>query len=372
MEIVNLLVICLGGLGIICIMAIFEGQWRYLIQTIFQMIMSPVAVAERSLNIFWAGARQLFREQFVDRGGNLDLRITLYHLIGSLIYTFSFGLFVFADYHLMNLTLIAMGIGSPNYIAPMEASSLIVLALIAAVLFFGTLFLDLIGITEIAPWKEKVQKNWRTVIYIICILSLFLSILIACLAGDWRGKSISDDDLIEDEINNSMNYLSDGSSAGNSFANLSTNDTKKEDINDYTLIFINIAIPAVFILGGILSGWGIVEVFKFAVLLIAFILVSPTGIILLIFSYATRIIERVYEVVLAIIGLLAAMGRWFLGIFRYRPPYSMSDYSQDVPPPSPPPKDGSPDNEDAFDDNYTNDENGNSKDTDNKGFNPYE
>jgi hypothetical protein len=339
------------------------------------MIMSPVAVAEQSLSAFWAKARQLFRQQFENSKGNLDLRTILYQLIGALLYTTSFALFIFADFHLMCLTLAGMGIESSHFVPPMGAGSLTVLALIAGVLFFGTMFLDLLGMTEVAPWKERLPKGWKMVVYAICVIALIISIIIASLSGYWRGESLSNDEVAASDLNSDMSYLSDSTMQNYATPMLATEAIKQENDVDWILISINVAIPTILLLGGCLSGWGIVELVKFLILLAIFLAICPTGLILIILSYTTRIIDRVYDVALAIIGLLAAIGRWFLGIFRYRPPYGQTDYSQndDIYNGYPPEGENNSADSKVSEDEEAPTEDCENQDTKNhQGFNPYE
>ena len=324
METLTIILILSGVIILLCVVALFEQQWLDLNKTIFQMLVSPVAVGEEKLQTFWAKVRSFYRGQFSNKTGEFDLRIVFYRFIGSVLYTTSFALFVFADFHLMCLTLAGMGIEASHFEPPVGAGTLTVLALVAGILFFGTLLLDLIGMTNIAPWREKLSPLWSKVMYYICIFSLFLSLIIAILCGVWRGNS-----LIEEDV-----YLGNSSLLESTFMTGGLTDSKNspsfegmaserppEDSNlDKMLIFINMAIPTLFLLGGIFSGYGAVELIKLLMLAVIFIFLSPSGILLIILAYTLRIIERIYDVSIALISLLNTMGRWLMGLFNYSPP----------------------------------------------------
>lgn len=298
-----------------CIIALFETHWKSLAEAFFRMLMSPIAVGEHSLQQFWGGVGQFYRNQFSDGKGAINLNIIFYRFIGSLLYTACFALFVFADFHLLLLTLAGMGLDVSQFEPPVGAGTLTVLALIAGILFFGTLLLDLIGMTDIVPWKDKLSPLWSKIMFNIALFSLLLSLAIAIFCGVWRGSS-----MIEKEISiNDMQTLSSGGTIDlNSTMNIgqANSDTRLNKI----LLFVNLAIPALFLLGGIFSGYGAVELIKLVMLAIIFILLCPSGLLLIILAYTSRIIDRIYDLVLMMIQLLSAVGASLMGIFHYRLP----------------------------------------------------
>ena len=81
-------------------------------------------------------------------------RLTFYEMIGSILYTICFVLFGIADFHLICMTLSAMGIESSIINPPGGAGTITSIALYAGVLFFGIMLLDLVNMTHLAPWHN--------------------------------------------------------------------------------------------------------------------------------------------------------------------------------------------------------------------------
>jgi hypothetical protein len=338
MDVLSLILIIFGVLALVCLVALFHNQWSALNEAFFRMIMSPIAVGEHSLERFWAGIKGFYRKQFEDEDGNLNLNLVFYQFIGSCLYTAAFGLFVFADFHLMCLTLAGMGIEAAHFEPPLGAGTLTVFAFVAAILFFGLLFLDLLGVTEIAPWREKLSPVWSRTMYCICIFSLLLSMVTTFLFGLWRGIS-----LVEAEAGFQGNNFKEMAVMGGSLTNMDmaasveqmlSTPTPEESNIDWIPIFVNVSIGVLFLLGGCLSGWGLVAFVKFLMLATIFVFLSPTGILLILLAYAARVIERIYDLTIALIQLLNTIGRWFLRLLHYHPSPDPDDQSQ--------PPDGSP------------------------------
>jgi len=82
-----------------CTIALFEKQWIELNTSISAMLLSPLYVAQINLMNFWTGIKSFYRGQFVDNNDNLNLNKVFYQFIGSTLYSVSFSLFVFADFH---------------------------------------------------------------------------------------------------------------------------------------------------------------------------------------------------------------------------------------------------------------------------------
>jgi len=323
MEVLPVIIVAAGVLALACMIALFESLWRDLIKAIFRMIMSPVVVGEQSLRKFWGGIRDFFHGQFADKSGNLSLSVVFYHFIGACLYSSSFALFLFADFHLLCLTLAGMGIEAAHFEPPVGAGTLTAIAFIACVLFFGTLLLDLMGMTEIAPWRERLSENWSKIMHKVCLYCLLLSLLIAILCGFWRGKSLMEEEISTKAIDFQESAVSSGGitdlSMSHALGQIQTSPSYEKSSVDWIPVTVNVAMPILFLIGTALSGYGTIALIKFIMLATIFIFLSPTGLLLIVIAYTSRIIERIFEVVIVLIELLATIGRWIMGLFNYSP-----------------------------------------------------
>jgi len=321
--------IIFGLLIFSCLISIFKRQWMDFNKAFFQLLMSPLSIAEVSLKAFWAGVKSFYHHHFEDHNSKLNLPVAFYRFIGACLYSATFFLFVFADFHVLLMTLEAMGI-EPSHAEPLFGyGKLTALSLIASILFFGTIMLDLIGMTEIAPWQNNISEKWKQIILGLTIFALSLSLLITSLAGLYRGSSLIEtgdgfssgvpkDYLLQNQ------YLSDSN-----MELLATQDhdipVKKSSKIDWIPIFVNTSIPVLLLIGGCLGGWGPVELFRLLMLAVIFLFFCPVGILLIAFAYSSRIIDRIFGLTLTLFDLLATFGQWLLGLFNYHPPYGISE-----------------------------------------------
>jgi len=314
LKIVSILVVLFA-------IAIFERQCLAVIEALFRMILSPIAIAEESLRNLWMIIINFFQKQLAKADGHIDPRQIFYEIIGSVLYCICFLLFGYADFHLICMTLAAMGIEG-NFPAPPGGAVMVTgLALCSGVLFFGTMFLDLIGMTQIAPWHERLSQSWRKAMAIICAICLVLSILTAVLFGYWRGKA-NQDDMVGLPVAYAEMFNGDGLTDFNGAQSMqiqAPNVATQATPDAWVPIVVNITIPLLLVIGGCLSGYGLVQFIKFAVLAIILIFTLPAGILLVILSYLSRVIEHIYNLVVSIINLFGALGRWFFGLFNYHP-----------------------------------------------------
>ena len=364
MAALPLVFIIMSCLAFACIIALFESQWLALNESIFKLLMIPVAMGEDSLRKFWSGVREFYRGQFAESNGTVDPTTVFYQLIGSLLYTVSFALFGFADFHLLCLTLEGMGIEASHLEPPLGAGTLTVLSLSASIVFFGTLLLDLMGMTRIAPWRERISPAWTKVMYCLCIFCLSLSLLITTLSGAWRGKSLIEEEavLTSDGVFHHLGIDSGGLTDSDSIYDVNQLEAPvlpEESSMRWVPLVVNTALPALFLIGSALSGYGLVSLAKFVLLGAVFVFLSPTGILLIILAFIARVIERIYDVAIALIRVLGSMGRWLMGLVHYHPPDTSHRGSKD---PRHTKDTASGDHDTPGDDGNT---------TMNSGFNPY-
>jgi hypothetical protein len=322
MNLVDIVVLAVGLLILPCWVAIFQQRVLAVNEAFFRMLLSPIAVAETSLQNLWGRIGQFFRQQLADEDGQLAPRNIFYTVIGSVVYTICFLLTGYADFHLICMTLASMGIEA-DYVRPPGGPGVITgLALFSGVLFFGTMLLDLIGVTHIAPWNRRLNPTWHRVMLIICLVALGLSITTAVLFGYWRGMAIMDDNS-DPAMANYMMFDGGGLTglSGNLYSAMNSVTSEALDPSGAWIpVAVNIIIPFLLITGGCLSGYGIVQFIKFAILGIIFLIFLPSFLLLIVLSYLSRIIDHVFNLVVSFIELAAAMGLWFLDLFGYKPP----------------------------------------------------
>lgn len=322
MTTVDYVVLTAGILILPCWVAMFQQRVLPVNEAFFRMLLSPIAVAETSLQNLWGRIGQFFRQQLADEDGQIDPRRIFYTVIGSVVYTICFLLNSYADFHLVCMTLAAMGIEA-DYVRPPGGPGVVTgLALISGVLFFGTMLLDLIGITHIAPWGRRLNPTWHRVMLTICLVSLVLSLTTTALFGYWRGLANADDNA---DLSLTADMMLDGGGLTGVGGNLDASMNGAASENSKTPgawipVVVNITIPFLLITGGCLSGYGVIQFIKFSILGIIFVLFLPSFLLLIILSYVSRIIDHVFNLVVSLIELIAAMGLWILGLFKYQPP----------------------------------------------------
>lgn len=367
------LVTCLylfGPIATCCFTCIFQQDISEVFRTVFASLVGPFAVAQTSLLRFWAGVRNFYRVQFADDSGNLDLDLTFLEIIGAFFYTACFAIFGYSEFNLMSLTLEAMGIETGSVILPFGAGVMTVIALMASMIFYGSLLIDLVGMSKIAPWRERLSEFHLKVLKIITVVMLIVSLIVAVLCGLWRGMSLAHEDY-NLPASGQIASLTSGSGitdSGNANQMFSTEMLPEGQSAGTTLTIINVAIPTLFLIGGALSGYGLVMLIKYVALGLAFVLLMPVGAILIIVSYLNRLLELIYGAVIAFVNLLAAIGRWLLSLINYTPP--------DPPPPQAeaPQEQPNYDNDTSQEHREETDNEGqnNHDDSNSKGFNPYD
>jgi hypothetical protein len=268
---------------------------------------------------------RFYRGQFAESDGTVNLNIVFYQFIGSLLYTASFALFSFVDFHLLCLTLDGMGIEASHLQPLLRAGTLTALSFIAIFVFFGAMLLDLMGMTRIAPWRERLSPAWTKAMFCLCLGSLSLALLLTTLSGNWRGQSLAEEEaaLTSEAFFQHLGIDSGGLTDLDSASDIDqvpASRVPEETSGSWIPVVVNTALPGLFLIGSALSGYGLVSLFKFLVLAAVFLFLSPTGFLLIVLVFTARVIERVYDVAIALIKILGSMGRWLMGLVHYHPP----------------------------------------------------
>ena len=72
MKMLDILVVVVIILAVIFAIAIVRRQVLTVIESFFRMVLSPITVAERSLQNLWGRIRQFYRQQLAGEGGRVD------------------------------------------------------------------------------------------------------------------------------------------------------------------------------------------------------------------------------------------------------------------------------------------------------------
>ena len=320
----------IAGTVILVLCGHFEREQRNAIQAFFGLLLHPFLLINRSLESFWRGVRTFFRAQFTVEG-RLDPQSVFYQFIGATLYTLFFAAFNYAEFHLLALSLVAAGIDVGHYSAPMGAGALTAFAIIASILFWGSVICDLIGITRIAPWREALKKKGREYLLYVTFFALALSLFVTVTMGLFRGKVIADESFDPPGMSLPLTGGITDFNTGTILKDygVSINSDTKEGLYYWIPIIANVGIPILVLVGGVFSSWGLVTMIKFIMLIAGFFIISPLGLFLILTSLATNIVERLYQFCDACLQLLSAMGRWIMGLFGWEEPNPPRDRNRD-------------------------------------------
>lgn len=319
-------------LAIVCISGLFEEQISRIITTFFMLFLSSIQLVETGLESFWRGVRTFYQEQFtID--GTVDMQGVFFQFIGATLYTLFLTAFSFAEFHLLALSLVAVGIEMGRFLPPMGAGTLTAFSIISSFLFFGAVIADLKGVTRTAPWVKSLDEKWQAYLLYITLFALCLSLFVTVSMGLFRGKVIAEDSLKQSQYlqSNPMppgyNKHAGGSIGGPKFEYQPPVETQ-DGFYYWIPLVTNISIPILIAIGGLLASWGVVTFIKFIMLIAGFIILSPLALMLIITQILDNIIDRLYQLAYATFQFLGAMGLRFFAIFGWTPPRLNMNRSQ--------------------------------------------
>ena len=329
---IQLGILSIGLLVIVCLFGLFEREFRQILNALFALFLRPFLLINDSLQLFWRHVRQFYQDQFsVD--GQLDLQQVFFQFIGAVLHTIFFIGFYYSEYHLLSLSMTAAGIDAADHETFLGAGSLTSLALIACPLFWGAVLLDLSGMTNTAPWRDAFNEIWKKHLLSIALFSLVLSFLVSVCFGLFRGKVIADESLTPAGY-----YASYSGALTDSNAEVISKPSFSEPTGNQNVggvyywipIIANVCIPVLVGVSGVFSSWGVVTLIKFIMLIVGFLIISPLGLVLLASSLLVNLIDRLYQLLDAILQLFTAAGNRLMGVFGRRPapPGQLQDQSE--------------------------------------------
>jgi hypothetical protein len=308
-------------LALVCLFALFQAEVERIFSTIYHVLIRPITLINDFLGAFWQGVRRFYRDQFSEKK-QLDLKRVFFQFIGSVLYSVFFIAFNYSEMHLLALSLAALGIDTAHYSSPMGAGTLTAIAIIFSFLFWGTIFLDLRGVTNTAPWRDALNKKWRRYLLCVTIFCLALSLFIVGLFGLLRHLGLADVSYSPQSYSlESYGGLSDSSQ--DIILSHPPNPEKQahgtiDKLYIWIPIITGVCIPILVGIGGVFAGWGIIILIKFIMLAVGFLIISPLGLLYFVSILLLEIVQRLLDFVYAVIQLLIALGNRFLGIFRRR------------------------------------------------------
>ena len=311
-----ILIFLASGVSVMCVCGLFPEETRRLTASSFGLIHQPLLKINGSLESFWRSVKRFYHDQFAAKE-MIDTQGVFYQLIGALLYTMFFLAFNYSEFHLLALALVAAGIDAGHYAPPLGAGTLTAFSILASTLFWGAVICDLMGVTRIAPWREVLRKRGRKYLLFVTIFALGLGLLVTVTMGLLRGKAIADE--IFSRSSGTISATGGVADPNSAFTQdrfgFSAGGTPQtpEGIYYYAPIIANVRIPILVLMGGIFSSWGLVTIIKFIVLATGFLIISPSGVLLLIGGLLEIMVDRVYQLVDALVLLLTAMGQRLLG-----------------------------------------------------------
>ncbi len=309
-----------GSTLVLIICGAFESRIRVVAEAFFSLLLNPFILIGDSLEKFWGGVAKFYRGQFTVEG-KLDLQDVFLEFIGAKIHCSFFLVFIFSEFHLLALSLVAAGIDVGHYNPPMGAGTLTALAIISSILLWGAIICDLIGITRTIPWRETISSQYKRCLLYMVVFSLLLSLFVTVTMGLFRGKVIADESLDPSSSSYSENGSLNGFNSGlrADFFGVSDEiaDAPKEGLYYWIPIIANISIPILVLFGGVFSSWSLVAVIKFLMLIAAFLIISPLGLLLLSSRIWAEVVQRFYQFSSVAIQLFGAMGRRILTLLGW-------------------------------------------------------
>lgn len=191
-EMIKVGLIGLGIAGGCCLWAVLAASLRELVAAVFAIVYRPLDAVRQWCRTTLAALSGWMRAQIEDESERKG-EGPLYYVIGALFYTTFTAVFLFCDIGVFCLIAAAMGLGEGELSLnlPADTGTMTAMALVAASLFWGAIFFDLVGVTRLAPWRKALSPAWRKVVIGVSIASFCLSLAIGGAMAYWRGSVVS-------------------------------------------------------------------------------------------------------------------------------------------------------------------------------------
>jgi len=314
----------------------FHPQWRAMLTALLLIFQTPFAYVMDSLGPAVRSLASWLREW------TGDLRQNVGYLIGALLYSVAFAVFVCSEYWLIVLTMAALGFGNGEVASRYSPDLLTAAALLGASVFWGLVLFDLCGATRLAPWERLGQAGQRG-LRVASLACLGLSILTGVLLGVHRVQLAQQVERMgelpavpSDPVAAIARVTPDGSPVP--VANQPSPEAAAADSGAHRAGSSGwipaVAVGAIAGLVGVsaaVSGLGVTLLFYYPLALLAGLILVILSLPLGVLTLAVRLFDRIYAAADALLTLAAEMGRGLLNALAKgnRPPVE-----QNPPPPA--------------------------------------
>ncbi len=185
-------------LGLCCMAAAYAQDIRIVLTGLFAIPYTPVSAISEKTSGYLESVKSWALQQLSEESEKKD-EGPLYFIIGSIFYSVLTVIFVLCDYSMVALTLEAMGLEAGGFKPPVDASSLAAATLVTTALFWGAVFFDLLGVTRLAPWRKSLSTLNRRLLMALSALFILLSIFIGVSMAYWRGVSVVELEMVEED-----------------------------------------------------------------------------------------------------------------------------------------------------------------------------
>jgi len=262
-------------------------------------------------------------------GSALSPRQHLLYIIGSILYTLACVAFLYAEVWLILLILRAWGFESAGMEPPASAGVLTAASLVGAAFFWGLFLLDLLGVTDLAPWHRLSPKARRVALW-LAISCIVLSAGIALLMGLWGGAAATQTEPATVTVGDGVAAGAiEAASPGREVAHRPGQETAEVAFDSLPgsdaigssfernipkvsmgLLRVLVAVSAAW------SGIGVVILFNYLVVILAGAILIPMALVDLTMRIIMVLCNAAFGAIQAILLLLHSMGRGLLDFFR--------------------------------------------------------
>jgi hypothetical protein len=239
------------------------------------------------------------------------------------LYTILTVIFLLCDFGMIVLTAEAMGMDTGSFQLPVDTSTLTAATLVTAGLFWGSIILDLLGVTHIGPWKKTLSPRQIKLLMAVSVffIALTLAILVALAIyryGSLLQIQVSEAHAATIESIEPNSVVEIGANQSPSFSAVATQQPQA-DSSQVLLLGILMGIAALSGASTVLSAVGIVIFCKFIVLLFIAVMALPLLTAAFITWLCSRVIDLIAFWVQMLISLFIHYGNSFLSLFGWRP-----------------------------------------------------
>jgi hypothetical protein len=277
----------------------------------------------------------------------------LQYIIGSVLYTAIFLVFIYADFWVAVFTFQAFGIETVATKIPASAALLFAAALIGVAVYWGLMLLDQLGVTHLAPW-DRLGLGARRMMVRLAWASIALSLVLCLLLGIWRGvtSTSSAATQVSDTMESPAGSVEVASPGREATQALGTHPSEAAGIlalgeeshgSAFERIVPTVAmglLPVLLTISAVWSGLGVAMLFHYLVVILAGIMLVPLALLNLVMRIMMALCNATFGAIGAVLRLLHSMGRALIEFFRpiydwlqARMRRSLGEGGSSVPPP---------------------------------------